>query len=231
MKKQVKNLAIVLDSQKVKVYSFQSIEQANSFKKAMEIPTGGMILVTRGIEGLRSLAGSFLVELHNRVTTESPVKKFANKETALRRVYEALTLKAEEKTMEKGTNQGDNETTPKKERKLSYHDKIRAYFQENDTATVDEIMTITGADKRNAKVAMGIIQNAKRVKNPMKFDYVKSTQTYYLLADGFGRKGQTEVPFQEEAGKKKKTASPTPTVNEPPEGSETMGGSEIQANL
>lgn len=222
MNEQVKNLAIVLDSKGVRVYSFPTIAQANSFKRATEIPTGGMILVTRGVDGLRAVAGSFLVELHNLVTTGSPVKRFEKKEIALRRVYAALTLKAEEKTMEKEANKGGNESAPKKERKLSYHDKIRAHFKDHDTATVNEIMTITGADKRNAKVAMGIIQNPKRVKNPMTFGYVKSTLTYYLLDDGFGRKGQTEVPVPEDAAKKEKTAE---TV-----GGETMAGSETQAN-
>jgi hypothetical protein len=190
MEDQVKNLAVVMNGQKVGVYSFPTIKQANSFKRATEVPPGGMVLVTRGVEGLRASAISFLVDLYNQVTTESPVKRFENKEVALRRVYEALISKAEEKTI-------GNEKAPK-EKKLSYHDKIRTHFAKNDTATIDQIMQITGADKRNARVAMTIIQNSKRVKNPMKFAYVKSTQTYYLLDDGFGRQGQTEVPVPEE---------------------------------
>lgn len=198
MEEQVKNLAIVLDGKEVGIYSFPTLKQANSFKKAAEIPEGGMILVTRGVEGLKASASSFLVELHNLVTPEYPVKKFSDRKTALRRVYEALTSIAEEKTMENG-----NEKAPK-EKKLSYHAKIRAHFKDHDTATVQEIMEITGADKRNAKVAMNIICNPKRVKNPMKFDYVKSTKTYYLLDDGFGRKGQTEVPVQEDSAEKEK---------------------------
>lgn len=219
MEDQVKNLAVVMDGQKVGVYSFPTIKEASSFKKTTEVPPGGMILVTRGVEGLRASAISFLVDLYNQVTTESPVKKFQDKETAIRRVYAALISRAEEKTMGK---EGGNEKAPK-EKKLSYHDKIRAHFQDHDTATVEEIMAVTGADKRNAKVAMNIICNPKRVKNPMAFGYVKSTQTYYLLDDGFGRKGQTDVPVPEETAKKEKAAE----TNE----GETMAGSETQANF
>jgi hypothetical protein len=193
MDEQLKNLAIVLDGQKVGVYSFPTIKEANSFKKATEVPSGGMILVTRGVEGLRASAISFLVDLYNQVTTETPVKKFQDKETAIRRVYAALIQCAEEKTMEE-TSKGGNEKAPKA-KKLSYHDKIRAHFKDHDTATVDEIMAITGADKRNAKVAMNIICNPKRVKNPMKFNYTKSIQLYYLLDDGFGREG-SEIIFK-----------------------------------
>lgn len=214
MEDQVKNLAVVMDGQKVGVYSFPTIKEANSFKKATEVPPGGMILVTRGVDGLRASASSFLVDLYNLVAPESAVKKFADRKTALRRVYAALISKAEEKTMEK---EDGNEKAPK-EKKLSYHDEIRAHFKDHDTATVDEIMAITGADKRNAKVAMNIICNPKRVKNPMAFAYVKSTQTYYLLDDGFGRKGEAEVPVPEKAAKKEKPA-------------ETIGGSETQADL
>jgi hypothetical protein len=201
MEEQVKNLAVVMDGQKVGVYSFPTIKEANSFKKTTEVPPGGMILVTRGVEGLRASAISFLVDLYNQVTTESPVKRFQDKETAIRRVYAELIRVSQEKTMEE-TSKGGKEKAPKKERGPSYHTKIREYFKDHDTATVEEIMTLTGADYRNARVAMSIIQNSKRVKNPMKFQYVKETRTYYLLADGFGQKGETEIPVPGETAKK-----------------------------
>lgn len=202
MEDQVKNLAIVMDSKGVGVYSFPTIEQANAFKRVTEIPPGGMILVTRGVEGLRAVATSFLVELYNLVTTASPVKKFEKKEIALRRVYAALTEVAEEKTMvdvKEPKARGKGEAPPKV-KKPSYHDKIREHFKTNDVATLQKIMEITGADKRNARVAMSIIQNPKRVKNPMAFDYVKSSKTYYLLDDGFGRKGPVREKTAETGG-------------------------------
>lgn len=221
---ETKNLAVVVSENSPKVFSFPTVEQANRFKAETPAPVGGMILVTRGEDGLRHVASSFLVDLYNLFSQGgTKIKKFEKKEIAIRRVYATLTEVAEEKIMEntaKKPEEGKAPKTPKtpkapKEPKAprgpSYHDKIRAYFKDHDTATVDEIVAVTGADERNAKVAMGIIQNAKRVHNPMTFDYHRATKTYYLLDDGFGRKGQTPVPPEPEPAPKAPKEAPAVT--------------------
>jgi hypothetical protein len=195
VEEKIKNLAVVVGpAEAVKVYSFKTIEQASQFKTKTKVPTGGIILVTRGEDGLKHVAASFLVDLYNATNPGTKIKKFERKDLAVRRTYAALsqvaeeTIMAEVKAAEKGKGEKAEKAPkvvkPPKEKKESYHDKIRVHFRTHTTATVEEIMKLTGADERNAKVAMGIICNPKRVKNAMAFDYDRPTKTYTLKDSG-----------------------------------------------
>lgn len=62
--------------------------------------------------------------------------------------------------------------------KLSYTELLRLHFATNETATRDEIMQLLGCDNRNAGVAVSILGNSKRTKDPVRVAYDKKTRTF-----------------------------------------------------
>jgi hypothetical protein len=74
---------------------------------------------------------------------------------------------------------------PKKEKKPrgpSYQTKIIECMNTNKgVASREQLMAATGADARNLSVAVSILKNGKRTKQPLDIRYVRSTGTFYAL--------------------------------------------------
>jgi hypothetical protein len=60
--------------------------------------------------------------------------------------------------------------------------KIRSLFAKQNSATDQELIDKSGFDKRNLSVAMNILKNPKRTKNPLYTFYDKMTKTYTLVS-------------------------------------------------
>lgn len=71
--------------------------------------------------------------------------------------------------------------TPKKVRKVSYQDKIRAAFDDRQEIPRIELMEILGCDQRNVHVAVSIIRNPKRVKETMDIRFNKKTLSFVKI--------------------------------------------------
>ena len=105
-----------------------------------------------------------LTELYNSRTEGKKIKKFESKAKAITRVKKLLA-----------------ENRPGKISKVGI---IRSMFEDKDSWTRQEIMSRTGFDSRNTHVAMSVLQNAYRTKNPLIFSYNRKTQTYKLVKHG-----------------------------------------------
>jgi len=65
--------------------------------------------------------------------------------------------------------------------KVSYQTILRDLFTKKKKVTKDAIMKALGCDSKNAAVAVSILRNPKRTKEPMKIQYDRKTETYSLL--------------------------------------------------
>ena len=90
----------------------------------------------------------------------------------------AETKKVETKKVEK------KDAAPKtpKVKKPSYQSKIIDFMNANNgVGTREALMEATGADARNLSVAVSILKNGKRTKEPMEIKYLRSAGTFYAM--------------------------------------------------
>jgi hypothetical protein len=83
------------------------------------------------------------------------------------------------------------EKAPKepKVKRLSYQDKIRTAMTENKgVISRANLMEATGADAKNLAVAVSILKNPKRQKEPMVVQYIRKLETYYNMDSDAGAK-------------------------------------------
>lgn len=62
----------------------------------------------------------------------------------------------------------------------SHAEKLIDFFANNSTATREELMKLLDTDARNVNVAVSILRNPKRTKNPLNVQYDRSTKTFVL---------------------------------------------------
>lgn len=107
----------------------------------------------------------------------------------------------------------------KAERKPSYQDKIKVVLNEFGWATRETLMEATGADAKNLSVAVSILKNPKRTKEPMAVDYVRGNQVYFAV----GHPKASERPEPPVVEKKPTAAAEAEASN--PENVETTDAS------
>jgi hypothetical protein len=101
-----------------------------------------------------------------------------------------------------------DKTKTTKVKKPSYQTVIKDTLKAaKGIATRAELMAATGADTRNLSVAVSILKNGKRTKEPMKIEYVRKTQTFYQLP--LAAKALAAVQKELEAAKAPKKAAKT----------------------
>lgn len=100
---------------------------------------------------------------------------------------------------------GKPKSKSSKPRKASYQTLIRAVFTDKGKATLDELVAVTGADRKNTSVGVSILRNPKRMKNPMKIAYHYPTKTYFNLDHDNGQKWLDEAEAKH--AKEKKAAA------------------------
>ena len=110
---------------------------------------------------------SELVELYNTLNPKVPVKRFASKESAIKRIDKLVADKAQMQRV-RGTGT-----------KISI---VRQMFAVQDTWTREEISEKSGYDWRNTHTAMSILKNPKRTRDPLPTVYDRATRTYTLVA-------------------------------------------------
>jgi hypothetical protein len=95
---------------------------------------------------------------------------------------------------------------PKKESKPkgpSYQDKIKAAMVANKhVISRDDLMEATGADSKNLSVAVSILKNAKRTKEPMTVMYIRKTGMYFNVDVKMGEAAYNKALKALEAEKK-----------------------------
>jgi len=133
---------------------------------------------------LDEMTADELVVLFNK-HSDTKVKKFKDKATALRRTIKLLKDKgialparvAKAAKAAKGSG-------PKKPR-TGKMQKIRDLFSSRKKATLDEIIEVSGFDKHNAQSAMNILKNPGRTKPELmvKTEYDRATKTYVKVTD------------------------------------------------
>ena len=81
-----------------------------------------------------------------------------------------------------------------KEKKPSYQDKIRAAMTAGKGIVSREVlMEATGADSKNLSVAVSILKNPARQKEPMLVQYIRKLGTYFCMDMPEGAKAHAEA--------------------------------------
>ena len=102
-----------------------------------------------------------------------------------KKVVKKAAAKAEEKSApvkKKVAPKKDAAPKTPKVKKPSYQSKIIDFMNANNgVGTREALMEATGADARNLSVAVSILKNGKRTKEPMEIKYLRSAGTFYAM--------------------------------------------------
>jgi hypothetical protein len=134
----------------------------------------------KGDDGnLKGKSMTELVNMYNELSGAEPVKKFQDKETAVKRVEALLKEKSKTKKKEKRVAE-KKEQGPKKVSKFGI---IREMFVEKKSWTLDEIVKRSGFDQQNVMTAMSILRNPTRTgaDKMLTTDYDRATKTFTLM--------------------------------------------------
>lgn len=72
----------------------------------------------------------------------------------------------------------DRTIRPRKRLGMNYQEFLKTYFAERDSASRAELLEIMDTDARNLHVAVSILKNPARTKEPMVLVYDKATQVF-----------------------------------------------------
>jgi hypothetical protein len=77
----------------------------------------------------------------------------------------------------------------KEPKKPSYQTVIKQMMNDNKgVVTRDALLKATGADSKNLSVAVSILKNPDRIKEPMNVVYLRGNTTFYNLDNAAGKK-------------------------------------------
>jgi hypothetical protein len=130
----------------------------------------------KGDDGnLKGRSMTELVKMYNDLSGGEPVKKFQDKETAIKRIEVLQKEKNKVAKKEKRVK----EQGPKKVSKFGI---IREMFTEKKSWTLDEIVKRSGFDQQNTMTAMSILRNPTRTSADklVTTDYDRATKVFTL---------------------------------------------------
>ncbi len=114
-----------------------------------------------------------LATLYNKVTGES-VTKFSDKKSGIRRLMKAFEsagpVEKPAKTKSKSRRSGP-----------SKFDLLRSGIRRTGSVTMQELITVSGFDRKNVSVGMAILRNPSRTKDPIMNKYDRKTQTFTIV--------------------------------------------------
>ena len=172
------NLAVNLEKKLPEEYSVLAIRDADSLRSvpvkvalqiSNEIAGTSAKKISTGRKEFNDRLFALLDRLPNGDASNETSAPIAEKP---RRVSKAL------KNAMTAPASHEAEQKPKTPKKPSYQDILRQLFQDNPVRTRAEVIEALGCDEKNASVAVSILKNAKRTKEPMQVAYDRKTKTY-----------------------------------------------------
>lgn len=164
---------------------------------------------------LKDLTLRELSEFWNFISAGPSIRRFGSREIGIKRITNLLdTFEVPDNKPVRAHEKPERVMSEeKKEKKRSYAVIIRELLDnKKGVITRDEIMEATGCDERNAAVAMSILKNPGRTKEPIDWLYHRGTRTYYLEGSSFDPVAADEKVAAEKKAKKaesKKSAAKT----------------------